>query len=503
MTQLLFSPDEYRGMVDSAPDATVIVDGDGKILLVNRRATELFGYFEREMIGQAVEMLIPARLHGSHRRSRASYAADPHPRAMGSGLDLFGRRKDGGEFPVEISLSPVASDRVLIASAIRDVSDRRRIESDLRAARESADSANRAKSQFLATASHDLRQPLQTLRLLTGALEDAVAEPELREILTHQSQAIGSMGNLLNSLLDISKLEAGVVKPVITDFDVRELMEGLRREFDALARRRGIALEVQECTESVHSDPTLVGQILRNLLANAFKFTEKGAVRLRCMHEAMCVRVEIADTGIGIPAHELAHVFDDFYQVQRDAGRKAEGFGLGLSIVKRLSDLLGVRVAVESQPARGTRFTIDLPASDARRRPAAPRARPAEIQFSRAHDVLIVEDDPGLRFASKRWLTGRGLRVEAASSGAEALAITMRGFVPELIISDYHLSHFETGLIVLRQLRSQLGRNVPALILSGDTSRTTRELTDHEGIILVSKPADPIELLRAIQTLLG
>jgi two-component system, sensor histidine kinase len=503
MGELRFSPEEYRSLVDSAPDATVVVDGEGRILLTNQRATDLFGYSRDEMIGHPIEILIPERFHGTHRHSRASYRDQPHARPMGSGIGLFGRRKDGSEFPVEISLSPVASDRPLFASAIRDVTDRRRIETELRVAQENAESANRAKSQFLATASHDLRQPLQTLRLLNGALEEAIEAPDLREVVAHQAQAIGAMASLLNSLLDISKLEAGVVKPEITDFEVRELMAGLRREFDAVARRRGIELQVEECDELVHSDPTLVGQILRNLVANAVKFTDHGSVRLRCLHESMCVRLEVADTGIGIPAAELARVFDDFYQVQRGGGRKSEGFGLGLAIVKRLADLLGVKLSVESQPLRGTRFLIDLPMAQARPKPIAPpRQRARDLAFAVPHDVLLVEDDEGLRFASRRWLAGRGLNVQATSCGAEALAAVDGGFVPKLIISDFHLGNGETGLDVLRRLRAKLGIQVPALMLSGDTSQIMRQITDQEGIRLLNKPADPVEFLAEIRSLL-
>ncbi|MBL8698114.1 MAG: PAS domain S-box protein [Alphaproteobacteria bacterium] len=503
MTEVRFDPGEYRSMVDSAPDAMVIVDGDGRIVLVNRRACEVFGYADTELVGQPVEFLIPARFHDGHRRRRDAYRDQPHPRPMGSGLELFGRRKDGTEFPVEISLSPIASSRILIASAIRDVSDRKRIENELRLARESADSANRAKSQFLATASHDLRQPLQTLRLLNGALEDVIEVPELREILGHQAQAIGAMGNLLNSLLDISKLEAGVVKPAPADFDVQALMQGLRQEFESIARQKRILLTIEECSEYVHSDAILVGQVLRNLLANAIKFTESGSVSLRCIHAPDCLRMEVADTGVGIPADELTRIFEDFYQVQRGAARKAEGFGLGLSIVKRLAELLDLRVSVESPPRRGTRFTVDLPLATSRPRIQTPRPRPPGAVFDRPHAVLLVEDDAGLRFASRRWLAGRGLRVQATSGGAEAMAAIDQGFMPELVISDYHLGNGETGLEVLRQIRAVLGRPVPALMLSGDTSRIMREITQQEGIRLLNKPADPVEFLAEIRNLLG
>src|SRR5882762_3426051 len=211
-----------RSVLDAAPDAMIIIDDAGVIFFANRQVSTLFGYPHVDIIGKPVEFLMPERFRDRHRAHRQSYATSVRVRPMGAGLELFGQRLDGTEFPLEISLSPIEEGgRVLVAAAIRDVGDRKRVEAELSVtreaadrAREFADRANQAKSRFLATASHDLRQPLQTLSLLNGTLRRTFADPDALQMLAQQEQAIDGMARLLNNLLDISKLESGAVKPV-------------------------------------------------------------------------------------------------------------------------------------------------------------------------------------------------------------------------------------------------------------------------------------------------
>src|ERR1700674_443802 len=329
-----------RGVLDAAPDAMIIIDDSGLIFFANRQVSALFGYPHADIIGRHVEFLMPERFRDRHLTQRHSYARSVHVRPMGAGLELFGQRLDGTEFPLEISLSPIEDrGRVLVAAAIRDVTPGKRAEAELIVAREAADRArefadraNQSKSRFLATASHDLRQPLQTLSLLNGALQRLVAGLDAEQALAQQEQAIGSMSRLLNALLDISKLESGAVKPDPTDFALGALFEEFRAEFANLAVNKGLAFQISPSTDWVHSDRSLVEQILRNLISNAIKYTRKGSVMLRCVREQpSLVRVEVMDTGIGIPAEQLRFIYDEFFQVDVPTNSRREGYGLGLS----------------------------------------------------------------------------------------------------------------------------------------------------------------------------
>src|SRR6202789_818343 len=284
-------PDLARSALDAAPDAMIIIDAAGMIRFTNRQVSAVFGYEHEEIIGQSIEVLLPERFRERHIVHREHYVSSVRTRPMGAGLVLFGRRRNGSEFPVEISLSPIEDqDRSLIAAAIRDVTERKRIEAALIVAgeaaeaareladqaRESADRANQGKSRFLATASHDLRQPLQTLELLNGTLRRRATDHHSIDALSQQEQAIGTMSRLLNALLDISKLESGAVEPESTDFTVAGLFEELHREFARPAADKGLKLHFETSGQIAHSDPSLVEQVLRNLVSNAIKYKPKG-----------------------------------------------------------------------------------------------------------------------------------------------------------------------------------------------------------------------------------
>src|SRR5262245_60604154 len=294
----MLSAELVRSVLDSAPDAMIIIDASGAIVFANDQVTALFGYPADQVVGLRVERLLPERFRERHIGHRANYAKAGRVRPMGIGLDLFALRADGTEFPVEISLSPIRDgDQLVIAAAIRDVTERKRVERELKQARAEADRANLAKSRFLATASHDLRQPLQSLGLLNGTLRRLVTGSDASEALEQQELAIGAMSRLLNALLDISKLESGAVKPDVTDFQVAALLEELRAEFAGLARDKGLLFSVETSVDSVHSDPSLVGQILGNLIANAIKYTPRGSISIRCRREGDSVRIDVRDSG--------------------------------------------------------------------------------------------------------------------------------------------------------------------------------------------------------------
>jgi PAS domain S-box-containing protein len=506
-------PDLARSALDAAPDAMVIIDADGIIRFTNRQVSALFGYEHDEIVGQSIEMLMPQRFRARHVGHRENYVNNVRVRPMGAGLELFGRRRDGTEFPVEISLSPIEDvGRTLVAAAIRDVSDRKRIEAELivtreaaEAARELADRANQGKSRFLATASHDLRQPLQTLELLNGTLRRRATDQYSIEALSQQEQAIGAMSRLLNALLDISKLESGAIRPEPTDFTVAAIFEELRLEFASIAANKGLKFEIETCDDAVYSDPSLVEQILRNLVSNALKYTREGWVRLRCLHETALVRIEVLDTGVGIPADQLPYIYDEFYQIGVPTNVSRDGYGLGLSIVQRLVKLLTLKLDVRSEVGRGSAFSLLLPASSSQdvTKPATIAERAiASQQIGEAH-VLLVEDNESVRRATCLLLELEGYHVTPVATLSAALQHVQQGHKLDLLITDYHLNDGETGTQVIATLREILGISLKAVLTTGDTSSAIKQLPRDPHLRITSKPIKADELLTLLRALLA
>jgi PAS domain S-box-containing protein len=503
---MLNLPEEFaRSALDAAPDAMIIVDSAGIIRFANRQLSVLFDYPHDEVVGASVEQLLPERFRGRHAVHRLDYHAAPHLRPMGAGLPLYGRRRDGSEFPVEISLSPIGGrSPALVAAAIRDVTERERAGAELKEARESAERANQAKSRFLATASHDLRQPLQTLALLSGALRRMVRGGDAAEVLAQQDQAVGAMSRLLNALLDISKLESGAVRPQPSDFRVGPLLEGLRREFASIAASKGLALTVEVAEEYGHSDPALVEQILKNLLANAIKYTLAGQVTVRCRMQEGALRIEVVDTGVGIPAAQLAYIYDEFYQVGVPGNSARDGYGLGLSIVQRLVRLLSARLEVTSTVGAGSVFSLILPAGESSGE-AHQTHTATTLAATPANDgarVLLVEDDAGVRDATRMLLRVEGYRVSAAASGAEALRRVAEEGAPDLLITDYHLRDGELGTEVIAALRARLDPGLKAVLMTGDTSTVVKAMQDDPHLRIASKPVEAEALLGLMRALL-
>jgi two-component system, sensor histidine kinase len=498
-----------RSVLDAAPDAMIVIDGSGIIRFANRQVSAVFGYTHEELVGQKVEFLMPTRFRARHLPHRQSYSRSLRLRPMGIGLELFGLRKDGTEFPVEISLSPIDDDsETLVAAAIRDVTDRKRVEAELivarqnaDVARESADRANQGKSRFLATASHDLRQPLQTLSLLNGMLRRAIAEPVAAEALSQQELAIGSMSRLLNALLDISKLESGAIKPDPTDFSVSGLFEELRLEFAGLASSRGLTLKVSGSDDYAHSDRALVEQILMNLLSNAIKYTREGWVALRCLLDASLLRIEVEDTGIGIPSDQLRLIYDEFYQIGVPTNSSREGYGLGLSIVQRLVTLLSAKLEVRSEVGKGSVFSLTLPAGHAAKQQGNIDVRGSTQRHKGAVHILLVEDDAAVRTATRLLLKSEGYVVSAAESLTDALERVREMMQVDLILTDYHLPDGESGLDVIAAIRAKLAKPLKAVLITGDTSSAVAEIRRDPLLRVASKPIRAEDLLQILTEL--
>ncbi|MGA3000307.1 MAG: chemotaxis protein CheB [Acetobacteraceae bacterium] len=375
-------------------------------------------------------------------------------------------------------------------------------------AQRQAEQANVAKSRFLAAASHDLRQPLQTLVLLQGSLTKVIEGEAARKLLTRLDQALSAMSGMLNALLDINQIEAGTVRAEMIDFPINDLFDRMKDEFGYHARAKGIDLHVVRCGVRVHSDIRLLEQMLRNLLSNAVKYTRQGKVLLGCRRHAGMLSIEIWDTGIGIPDDEFQAIFEEYHQLNNAARERSHGLGLGLSIVQRLGKLMGHRVRVGSRLGKGSVFAIEIV-----REPVEVEAI-FEHQKRAAHDqpgvdatlaaeILVIEDDPQMSDLLAVVLAEEGYRTSTAPDGVTALDLVARGVVhPDLVLADFNLPNGMNGIQATAKVREALRREIPVVILTGDISTNTLRDVASQNYVQLNKPVKPQALLHAIKDLL-
>jgi two-component system CheB/CheR fusion protein len=385
-----------------------------------------------------------------------------------------------------------------------DITERHNVASALETATRVAERATVAKSQFLAAASHDLRQPLQTLTLLQGLLARVVKGGRGQALTARFGEALGAMSAMLNTLLDTNHIEAGMVTPVPVPFRIGGLLTRLGEEFAYIAQSRGIALRVVASSLTVETDPRLLEQMLRNLLSNALKYTRRGKVLLGCRRRGDTLLVDVWDTGVGIARADLSSIFEEYHQLHVAGQERRGGLGLGLSIVRRLADLMGHRLDVQSRVGRGSVFSIAVPrgAPDAAVVTVSPPATPAP-RATGVGRILVVDDDADIRDLLSLGLRLEGHVVELAADGATALDLIGRGaFHPDILLVDYNLPDGMSGLELLAALREALDTALPAIVLTGDVSTDALREIAGQDCIHLNKPVLFPELVRHLCALL-
>jgi two-component system CheB/CheR fusion protein len=393
-----------------------------------------------------------------------------------------------------------------IVITFADITHQKEATAALEYARMQADSANVAKSRFLAAASHDLRQPLQTLVLLQELLAKVVVGEKAQKLVARFDQTLGGMSGMLNALLDINQIEAGTVRADFKTFRIDALLERATADLAYQAEAQRIALHVLPCKLSVYSDPRLLEQMIRNLVLNALKYTKHGRVLVGCRRWNSSLSIEIWDTGVGIPESQLQDIFEEYHQLNNSARDRSLGLGLGLSIVRRLGILLDHPVTVRSQLGRGSVFSIEVkqspdgkPACDEGK---VPGIRGKHHNAGRARTVLIVEDDLEVRDLLEIAISAEGHQVVTANDGVEALNLIERDAIqPCLVISDFNLPNGMDGPCVAGKLRAMLRRSVPVIILTGDISTKTLRDIAVQKCEHLNKPASLKELIAAIERL--
>lgn len=371
--------------------------------------------------------------------------------------------------------------------------------------RDRAQTADRAKTRFLAAASHDLRQPIHALSLLVSTLavmgqRGDVPAGDARSLAGRAKSVVGNLSGLLNALLDISKLDAGIVTVANETVSLRELLRDLHAEFAAEARQRDLEWRVVESSLRVESDPMMLKRILNNLLSNAFRYTNEGSVLLGCRRRGDLVEIQVFDTGPGIPEDQQAAVFEEFVQLQNPARDRTQGLGLGLAIVRRTAGLLKHPLRLVSNTGRGSMFSVTVPAV---REAATPRPVEATAPAGVTADIMVVEDESDVLDAMVQLLALEGHRVYPGRSAEEALAAHAKalatGAAPvDLIVADYRLANGVTGFQAIQAIRARIGRLVPAVIVTGDTSPERLKEVTASGARILHKPISGDELRDAI-----
>jgi len=451
-----------------------------------------------------------AALSGSELLNRVH--PDDRPRVMASirGVDLekpsysVTFRYQSGNDDREVWLEVVATAEfgpdgspMRIQGLTTDVTERKRFEEEISRARRMAEHADRAKSTFLAAASHDLRQPLQTLSSLHATLEQQPSDDERQEIVAAIGHSIETMSSMLSSLLDINRLESGNLRPTKTDFAVKELFNSVAIDLLGPLKEKGLQWRVVPSDLVIRSDKRMLEEMLRNLLSNAIRFTDRGKILLGCRRVGDKIRIEVWDTGIGIPGDQLPHIFDEYYG---DAQRG--GFGLGLGIVRRLGEVLDHRVDVRSTPGKGTGFFIEVPRGLA-------GTGMAKSVFTSESDgevfrgtLLVVEDEGSVRSALTRMLESRGIGVLGVATVGDAVTlIRQKDFRPDLVLCDYNLRGQMNGVESIKSLRAALAWNFPAIVMTADTRAKTIESVALHGMSVLVKPFSGDALIQLINRL--
>jgi PAS domain S-box-containing protein len=510
--RLRTSEERFRALVEGVPDWSITsVDTSGLIASWNLGAERIYGWTAEEAVGSSVARFYPleATARGEHLRALKIAAEEGRFEE-----ENWRVRKDASRFwahVVVIALRDEAGALRGYARISHDMTEQKRHEDALRAAKEEAQAAartaeaaraeaeraNMAKTKFLAAAGHDLRQPVQAIYFFASVLAHKLKGHAAQSILADLQNSLEGLSLLLDSLLDVSRLDAKLVAPKEIDFSVGAVLDRVAAEFAPLARDKHIELRTVPSTALVRSDPALLSRVVQNLVSNAVRYTQSGRVLLGCRRRGDTIRIEVWDTGIGIPPERLPEIFEEFTQLGNPERDRAKGLGLGLAIVDRLVRLLGHRIEVHSQPGRGSMFAVEVGIGHLVR--AAERRRQHKHE---AEDrlVVVIDDEAMVLKSLAMVLQSWGFRVVAAGSQEEAVA-KLGPQPPSFILADYRLRDGHTGTEAVAHLRDHFHDDIPSIIITGDTAPERLREAEASGLSILHKPVHPPDLREAMRGL--
>jgi PAS domain S-box-containing protein len=499
----------FRAVMESAPDAMLGVGPEGVIVLVNAEAEKLFGYERSELLGQPVEVLMPAALAGRHVAHREAYLARPERRAMGAGQELAARRKDGSEFPAEVSLSTIDSDDgPLVMAAVRDATERREFEAALAAARDAAERSARTRQEFLATMSHEIRTPMNAVIGMTSLLLDSSLDPQQRDYLETIRTSGDHLLALINDVLDYAKIDAGRLELESVPFDVREWLHSTVELIASSAHDKGLELAYDidpQVPARLLGDPARLRQILVNLLSNAVKFTDHGEVEVEVgvdgvQPEGLWLRMSVRDTGIGIEASHLENLFDPFTQADSSITRVYGGTGLGLAIARRLARAMGGDLMLTSNPGDGTTATVRWRAQPGSPAVPVPAAHAQEDVLAGVR-LLVVDDNRPSRRILHAWAERHGMLCDAVEGAEQALSLIESGAQFPVAILDLMMPGID-GIELSRLLRAR-DPGIQQVLLSSAGPYTADLVHGEQFDAVLTKPVRPDRLFGRIAALLA
>jgi PAS domain S-box-containing protein len=470
------------------------------LIKLSPNAREILGLGAQQSLVSAEWM---GRIHPEDRPSLATRLDSANGNGRSHSTTFRFQRPDAREVWLEqvaVTHLDLTGQPARINGLMTDVTERKRFEEEISRAWKSAALADQAKSSFLSAASHDLRQPLQTLKFLTASLEPHLPDGEGRSLLGGVGRSLETMSSILSSLLDVNRLEAGDLRPSKSDFAINEVFDSVTADFLDFVTDKGLRWRVVRSELVVRTDRNMLEAMLRNLLSNAMRYTDRGSILLGCRRSGDKIRIEVWDSGIGISQHQLSLIFQEYYQSAEAADRG--GFGLGLAIVRRIGEVLEHRIDVRSTPGKGTMFWIEVPRGNASHiAPERARTLPYE-RSDLPGTILVVEDETSVRTSLSRLLKAKSIKVIAVATADDALAQIHREEVrPDFLICDYNLRGSVNGVDTINALRGALAWDVPAIVMTGDIRSKVVGSIAAPGISVLIKPFVADDLLQQISQL--